>query len=251
MGDPRKLRAKYQGPNHPWEATRMEEESKLFRDYGLSNKKEIWRLRSLLAHYKSQAKELTASQNENAPEEAKLLLKKLQKYGLLQEGAILDDVLSLTLPEIMDRRLQTVVFKKQLARTVKQARQFIVHDHILIEGKPINSPGMLVTLTQEKELTFAARSPLVDEMHPERKQEVAETPEEAEVLEKKEAKKEEKKEVKKEKPAKEVKKETTVKEVKKEEEKKEVKKDEKKDAHEETPAEVMEEAPEDPEEAKA
>ena len=34
MGDPKKLRKKYEPPRHPWQASRIESEKILFKEYG-------------------------------------------------------------------------------------------------------------------------------------------------------------------------------------------------------------------------
>ena len=168
MGDPKKLRKKYSGPAHPWQRARMEVESKILKAYGLKNKREIWKLNSLLRNFKHQAKKLSASQTAQANKESESLVKRLRKYGLLKENSQLGDVLSLTLPEVMDRRLQTVMYKKNLARSMKQARQFIVHHHITVAGKKITSPSYLVALEEEPQIAFAVHSHLQDDGHPER-----------------------------------------------------------------------------------
>ena len=44
MGDPRKTRKKYDTPQHPWQKERMDQESVFLKEYGLKNKKEIWKM---------------------------------------------------------------------------------------------------------------------------------------------------------------------------------------------------------------
>ncbi|MDP7610203.1 MAG: 30S ribosomal protein S4, partial [Candidatus Woesearchaeota archaeon] len=44
MGDPKKQRKKYSKPSHPWQTERIEVEKVLMKEYGLKNKKEIWRV---------------------------------------------------------------------------------------------------------------------------------------------------------------------------------------------------------------
>mgnify|MGYP001773173473 CR=1 FL=1 len=77
---------------------------------------------------------------------------KLYKLGLLNEGATLDDVLGLTVKDILNRRLQTIVYKKGLANTPKQARQFIVHGHVKINGRKIIYPSYLVNRDEEDKI---------------------------------------------------------------------------------------------------
>jgi len=124
-----------------------------------------------------------------------------------------------SLKDILERRLQSIVFRKGLARSMKQSRQFIVHGHVMVDGKKLTSPGYLVPKAVEGSISFVPRSSLTDEMHPERVQveKLAKKPEEK--ADKKTEKKAENKPVKK----KETKKEKPKKETKPKEDKKEVK----------------------------
>ena len=114
MGDPKRQRAKYATPTHPWQKERIEEEKTLIKEYGFKNKSEIWRLNSKLRNFASQAKKLVATKTEQNEKEEEQLLKKLRKLGLLTENADIDDVLSLTLKDIVERRLQSLVQRKGL-----------------------------------------------------------------------------------------------------------------------------------------
>ncbi len=168
MGAPRKQRRKYSTPTHPWEAVRIEEERELLKEYGLKNKKEIWKPNSLLRKYKTKAKKLVALNTEQAKKEKQQILKRLQNYGLLKEEASLDDVLGLNVRNILDRRLQTIVFKKGLTKSVKQARQLIVHRHVSVGARKINVPSYMVHVSEEGIIAYAPESGFNDEMHPER-----------------------------------------------------------------------------------
>jgi len=94
------------------------------------------------------------------------LLNKLKRMGILSENAVLDDVLDLTVESILERRLQTIVFKKGLAKTIHQARQLIVHGHIAIGGRKVFSPGYLVLKDEEDKIEYAPTSPLNNPEHP-------------------------------------------------------------------------------------
>lgn len=168
MGDPRKIRSKFSGPSHPWEGARIEEEKKLTYTYGLKNKKEIWKITSKLKSYKHQAKKLAALSTSQSDRERAQLLQSLISYGILDQSSSLDDVLDLPTTIIMERRLQTLVHKKSLARSAKQARQFITHGHIFVNGKKITSPSYLVKIKDEGSITFTPTSKLNDSDHPER-----------------------------------------------------------------------------------
>src|SRR3989338_1084272 len=168
MGDPKKTRKKYQKPSHPWQRERIEEERILMKDYALKNKRELWKANSLLRDFKKQTKKLSGSQTEQSQIERINLIKKLQKYGLVHENAQIDDILGLSIKNILDRRLQTIIFKKGFANTIGQARQFITHRHIIVDEKNIDAPGYIVPKDSEQKITFKTKSALANADHPER-----------------------------------------------------------------------------------
>lgn len=168
MGDPKKLRKKYQTPFHPWNKGVIEEEKVLVKEFGLGKKKEILIAKSFLKKYKNIAKRLIAQKTEQGEKEKEQILGKLHRLGLLTMGAELDQILNLDVKDVLNRRLQSLVAQRGLARTVKQARQFITHRHILIGDKEITSPSYLLTLEEESQLSFKPKSNLADEEHPER-----------------------------------------------------------------------------------
>lgn len=208
MGDPKKPKKKYTTPSHPWQDARLEEEKKLLKEFSLKNKKELWKMGSVLSKFKRQAKTLITQTSEQAKKEEKLMLDKLVKMGLLKPNSTTDDVLGLTTGDVLRRRLQTIVFEKGLAKSPAQARQFIVHGHILINKKKINAPSYLVLAEEEHNVEFNPKSKLSYDEHPERikketkvnvKKAVEKIEKEAEAtVEKKEKPKKEKKEIKKE-----------------------------------------------------
>jgi len=168
MGDPRKIRRKYSGPGHPWQKKRIEEEKKLLEAYGLKTKREIWKTESKLKSFSSQAKKLIASIGPQAEKEKKQLLSKLHRLGLVKSDAKLDDVLSLTINNLLERRLQTILVKRSMARSMNQARQFIVHEHVLVNNKKITAPSFLVSLDAQENISFSPSSVLSKVDHPER-----------------------------------------------------------------------------------
>ena len=170
MGDPRRLKSKYKGPVHPWQAARIEEEKVLLKEYGLKNKKELWKTNSKLKNFAAQAKKLIAARGPQAELEKKQLLQKLAKLGLVKQGAGLDDVLGITIKSLLERRLQTIVCRQKFARTMKQARQFVTHEHVFIGGKLVSNPSYLVPVEDEKTILFATTSSLSNPEHPERAQ---------------------------------------------------------------------------------
>ncbi len=154
----KRQKKKYERPKKPWDKARIEEEKKLLEKYGLRRKREIWRAESILRNYRRIARELAAKRDK---EKEKILIDKLFKMGILKKkDATLDDVLALTVEDILERRLQTLVHKKGLAKTLKQARQFIVHGHIALDGRRVRWPSMLVPLGHEDKISFYEKSKL-------------------------------------------------------------------------------------------
>ncbi|MCI4434542.1 MAG: 30S ribosomal protein S4 [Thermoplasmata archaeon] len=170
MGDPKFNRKLYESPRRPWEKERIAEENKLLNRYGLKNKRELWKAQSILRNFRAQARRLQALIRYNDPQAKKELdeiLKKLVRYGLLdQSNASIDAILTLTIDNILDRRLETVVFKLGLANTLKQARQFITHGHIMVGDRVVSIPGYFVKKDEEGLIKYNPFSPLANELHP-------------------------------------------------------------------------------------
>ena len=167
MGDPKKQKKKYETPSHPWKRERIEKERILLKDYGLKNKGEVWRAESRLRRLRLQSKKLISSKTEHAKKEEKQLLTKLFKYKLTSKDAKVEDVLNLTINNILDRRLQTIVSKKGLAKTSKQARQFIIHHHIAVNDKLVTVPSYFVKADEEDKISFRSTSGFARPDHPE------------------------------------------------------------------------------------
>jgi len=158
MGDPKKQRKKYRRPSHPWEKDRIEAENKLLQKYGLRRKKEVWKTETLLRSFRRNARRLLAASGPQAELETKQMLERLKRLGLISSGATLDDVLGLTVENILERRLQTIVSKKGLAKTPLQARQRVLHGHVMISGKRVTVPSYLVSVKEEGEIGLAPGS---------------------------------------------------------------------------------------------
>ena len=152
MGHPKKQRRKYERPKRPYDRERIERERKLLQDYGLRRKKEIWVAESILRNFRRRARELQAKSSERKEKE---LLKRLNKLGI--KCSTLDDVLSVTLKDILARRLQTIVHKKNLANSVKHARQMITHGHIVVGGRKSRWPGYIVPADMENKIESRIR----------------------------------------------------------------------------------------------
>lgn len=170
MGDPKKQRKKYQRPGHPWQKERLDEEAVLVKEYGLKNKKEVWRSEAKLKHSFGIAKQYVRASGADAEKESAEFVGRLFAQGVLPAGATINDVLTLTLRNFLERRLQTQVVRLGLARSVKQARQFITHGHIIVAGTKVTVPSYMVSREEENSVVFADNSNLSNEEHPERVQ---------------------------------------------------------------------------------
>jgi small subunit ribosomal protein S4 len=61
-----------------------------------------------------------------------------------QEGMTGENLLRL-----LERRLDNVIFRMGMAKTRKEARQLVRHNHFLVNGKKANIPSMLINLGDE------------------------------------------------------------------------------------------------------
>ncbi len=169
MGDNKKSKKQYSKPRHPWQKARIEYEKKLVQEYGLKNKQEVYKHDTLIKKIIRFYKQLNYQTTQQATTEQEQLLSRVRRLGYLPKEQDASGILSMTVENSLDRRLQTLVFKKGLARTVRQARQFITHQHILVNGKIVDAPGYIVPVSEEAHIEFVIRSPFVSEDHPERK----------------------------------------------------------------------------------
>lgn len=159
MGDPRKLRKKFKRPLVPFEKARIDAELKYLGEYGLRNKTEFWKARAQLSQFRRIARDLKTMPENQQKIAFGELMNRLRSLGLVGADSTTDDVLSLSVENILDRRLQTLVFKKGLARSIYQARQLVAHKHISVRGKVISSPSYLVKSDEEDSLGFNNYSP--------------------------------------------------------------------------------------------
>lgn len=169
MGDPKKIRKKYETPRHPFEGERIKAESQMVGAYGLKNKRELWKAESELRKYRTNARDIQASLrlgDARAMEQVRSMVGRLSRYGILSEKATADDILALNVQSFLERRLQTFVMRKGLARTPGMARQMIVHGHISVADRKITIPGYKVLKVEEDSVSYAPNSPFTNELHP-------------------------------------------------------------------------------------
>lgn len=157
MGDPRKARKQYEKPMKAWDKTKIITERKILDDYGLKNKHELRRMEGILRQKRQNGRALLALQAEARQKKEKEMMDSLIRMGIMRGSPTLDDVLSLKIQDILERRLNTIVFRKNLANTMKQARQLIVHGHIALNGKKITAPSYIVKDGEEDKIGFLKR----------------------------------------------------------------------------------------------
>ncbi len=155
MGDPKRHRKKYSKPSHPWIKERIETEKVIVKEYGIRRKQELWKMESILTNLQYLAKNIIGSASPQSEKEKVQLLARVYRLGLLPKDARVEDILNLKLKNILERRLETIVQKKKMAHTMLQARQFITHGHISVNGKKITAPSHLVTIEEEGKIIYA------------------------------------------------------------------------------------------------
>jgi len=152
----------FRKPKRPFEKERLDAEMKVIGDYGLKNKREVWRVQFGLARIRTAARHLLTL-DEKDPTRAfqgEALLRRMVRMGLLEESEKkLDYVLGLTTAKIMERRLQTKVFKLGLAKSIHHARVLIRQRHIRVGKQMCNVPSFLVRMDSEKHIDHALTSP--------------------------------------------------------------------------------------------
>lgn len=167
MGDPKKARKTFTRPRSPWRADQLAQELYLLGTFGLRNKRELWKAQTNLSSVRKQARTLLAATEQVRLREEKKLLDSLRRKGLVAEGASLDDILGLTVEDVLARRLQTMVFKKGMALSPLHSRQLIVHGHIAIGDRLITIPGYGVSQDDESLISLvgkrAEKEPVVSE----------------------------------------------------------------------------------------
>jgi len=165
MGDPKKQRKKYETPRFPWRIDVLQEELKLLGQYGLRNKHELWRHETMLSKFRGIARSLIGKTPEDRKRMDEMLLARLKKLGIIHETAVLGDILDSTIEDILERRLQTIIFRKGLAKSIYQARQLVTHGHIVIGDQRVTVPSYLVPTKEENQITYTPQSPFANPSH--------------------------------------------------------------------------------------
>ncbi|KAJ3090966.1 40S ribosomal protein S9 [Quaeritorhiza haematococci] len=152
----------YKVPRRPFVAERLDQELKLVGEYGLRNKREIYRIGFALSHIRRAARDLLTLEEKNPRRlfEGNALIRRLIRMGVLDESkARLDYVLGLKIEDFLERRLQTQVFKLGLAKSIHHARVLIRQRHIRVGKQIVDIPSFVVRLDSQKHIDFALTSP--------------------------------------------------------------------------------------------
>ena len=158
MGDPKLSRRLWKKPKRPLNYDLMMEELKILGTFGLKTKRELWKANTELSRLRLQARSLLALRQEDREQKEPILINSLSKIGLVDKNSTLDDVLNLQVADLLSRRLQTIVQRKLYFKTPYQARQAIVHGHIMIGERVVTIPSYTVKIDEEPKIRLTFES---------------------------------------------------------------------------------------------
>jgi len=136
----------------------MMDDLKILGTFGLKTKREIWKTQTELSRVRLQARSLLALRQEERERKEPILIQSLSKIGLVEQNSTLDDVLNLQVNDLLSRRLQTIAQKKLYFKTPYQARQAIVHGHIMIGDRVVTIPSYIVKTEEEVKIHLIPES---------------------------------------------------------------------------------------------
>jgi len=146
MGEPRRLNRQYSVPKKLWNKQKIISDRKIMTEYGLRTKKEVWKAETLVRKFRKTARNLLAGAVDDYNKRHQEIFSKLVTLGILTKDNVLEDVLKLQTTDVLERRLQTQVFRKGLALSPKQSRQLITHGHIAVNGVVRTAPSSFVKI---------------------------------------------------------------------------------------------------------
>ena len=158
MGDPKTSRRVWQKPKRPLNYDLMMDELKTLGTFGLKTKRELWKTQTELSRVRLQARSLLALRQDERERKEPILMQSLSKIGLVNEDSTLDDVLNLQVNDLLSRRLQTMAQRKLYFKTPYQARQAIVHGHIMIGDSVVTIPSYIVKTDEEAKIHLIPES---------------------------------------------------------------------------------------------
>jgi len=158
MGDPKTSRKVWQKPKRPLNYDLIMDELKTLGTFGLKTKRELWKTQTELSRVRLQARSLLALRQDERERKEPILMQSLSKIGLVNEDSTLDDVLNLQVTDLLSRRLQTIAQRKLYFKTPYQARQAIVHGHIMIGDSVVTIPSYIVKTDEEAKIHLIPES---------------------------------------------------------------------------------------------
>ena len=158
MGDPKTSRKVWQKPKRPLNYDLIMDELKTLGTFGLKTKRELWKTQTELSRVRLQARSLLALRQDERKRKEPILMQSLSKIGLVSEDSTLDDVLNLQVTDLLSRRLQTIAQRKLYFKTPYQARQAIVHGHIMIGDSVVTIPSYIVKTEEETKIHLIPES---------------------------------------------------------------------------------------------
>jgi len=158
MGDPKYPRKVWRKPKRPLNYELKMDELQTLGTFGLRTKRELWKAHTELSRVRQQARSLLALTQKVRAEKEPILLKSLARIGLVENDATLDDVLNLKPTDLLARRLQTIVSNKLGFKTPYQARQAVIHGHIMVGDRKVDIPSYTVTVAEEDSVHFSPES---------------------------------------------------------------------------------------------
>ena len=158
MGDPKTPRRIWNKPKRPLNYDLLMDELKTLGAFGLKTKRELWKTQTELSRVRFQARSILALRQEERERKEPILIQSLSKIGLVDQNSTLDDVLNLQVTDLLSRRLQTMAQKKLYFKTPYQARQAIVHGHVMIGDSVITIPSYIVKTEEETKIHLISES---------------------------------------------------------------------------------------------
>ena len=158
MGDPKTPRRIWKKPKRPLNYDLMMDELKTLGTFGLKTKRELWKTQTELSRVRFQARSILALRQEEREIKEPILIQSLSKIGLVDQNSTLDDVLNLQVTDLLSRRLQTMAQSRLYFKTPYQARQAIVHGHIMIGDSVVTIPSYIVKTEEEAKIHLIPES---------------------------------------------------------------------------------------------
>ncbi len=168
MSEQVRRRKKATHPRNPWEKDRIVRELGIIGAYGLRNKNELWTAEAMAKKDKEKSSALLITTDaKEFITQGRILLDRLYKEGMISSVDLNDEedirrclkeVLSFGITQYLDRRLQNLVAKSGLARSVHHARKLIVDKHIVVRGCVVDNPSMIIRRENDGYIELNPRS---------------------------------------------------------------------------------------------